>query len=196
MIRHEMPALLVTTEAGEFEKSIADAQVSGRLNLDLESSHLQKSLAAGVPFEMAHMDLEKAAPVSIPKAIAAKAAKATPALAAAPSAKALPSLKALSSKDIGKSELEKALIMIVDPSGDQLDPNLVNTHGEQFSSDADAEVLHYVTHTGIIDTKRSPVHNPPAVVAGPENGFPIGTPIVMRSLDSALNDLCKGENDA
>jgi len=55
---------------------------------------------------------------------------------------------------------------------------LANTHGEQFSSDADKEVLNYLKSVESIDLLNSPTHNPPY----PHNNF------TGKSLDACEGD--------
>jgi hypothetical protein len=85
-------------------------------------------------------------------------------------------------------QVEKALVFVIDASKDKKDPLLVNTHGEEFHTDADKETVDFLTRTGAVNPD-DPVHNPPAT---PElNGFPLAVPLLYCSLSAS--DLLKAE---
>lgn len=72
---------------------------------------------------------------------------------------------------------------------DPAQAELKDTHGEQFHSDADKQVVEYLTTIEKIDLKNSPIHNP-YVVNGPQSGFPMAQKSAAAA--AALDDLCKG----
>ena len=80
--------------------------------------------------------------------------------------------------------LNKAIAFLT--GGDPTEAELKDNHSESWHSDADKEVVAYLTTIEKIDLTSSPTHNP-AVVPGPQSGFP--RPL-NRSVEEAL-DLVK-----
>lgn len=211
-----IPSLLITTSAPDLEKSIEEGgALSGRVNAAGGTNHLVDSLSKGLPIEHAHTALRKGCGSLVPAAtdtdVKKKKAKKSVDDAlddieksfkryTVPKAGAKvrkPEKDAVQKKQerqqrkeagLAKSDVEKALVFIIDPSKDKKDPLLAGGHGEEFHTDADKETVDFLTRTGSVNPD-DPVHNPPAT---PElNGFPLAVPMLYCSLSAS--DLLKAE---